>query len=153
MAAQAKYQDQFMARQGVEGIGVGVTVDGKAGAVVIMTANAAVGGLPRTLDGVPVKLMPTGPFSAVLPKKVHAQPGNGNGHGGGGGGGGGGGDQPPSGNAPAAPVLPPAVPPTIAPNPPPKKPHCGKTKKLKKVRGKWRCVKKPKPKARHTKAR
>ena len=90
MAAQAKHQAQIMARDGVEGIGVGLTDDGKAGAVVIMTANAAVGGLPRTLDGIPVKLMPTGPFSAILPKKVHAQPGNGNGHGGGGGGGGGG---------------------------------------------------------------
>lgn len=65
---------------------------------------------------------------------------------------GGGGDQPP-GNPPAAPVLPPAPPIATGPNPPPKKPHCGKAKKLKKVRGKWRCVKKPKPKARHTKAR
>ena len=88
MAAQAKHQTEIMARNGVEGIGVGLTDDGKAGAVVIMTANAAVGGLPRTLDGVPVKLMATGPFSAILPKKVHAQPGNGHGgHGGGGGGG------------------------------------------------------------------
>lgn len=91
MAAQAKYEKTIMARQGVEGIGVGLTDDGKAGAVVIMTANAAVGGLPRTLDGVAVKLMPTGPFSAVPPRKVHAQPGNGHGGGHGGGGGGGGG--------------------------------------------------------------
>ncbi|HET7604153.1 MAG TPA: hypothetical protein VFK36_14105 [Gemmatimonadales bacterium] len=90
MAAQARHQAQIMARAGVEGIGVGLTDDGKAGAVVIMTANAAVGGLPRTLDGVPVKLMPTGPFSALPPSKVRPQPGNG--HGGGHGGGGGGGD-------------------------------------------------------------
>jgi hypothetical protein len=89
MAAQSRHQAEIMARNGVEGIGVGLTDDGKAGAVVIMTANAAVGGLPRTLDGVPVKLMPTGPFSAILPRKAHAQPGNGHGgsHGGGGGGG------------------------------------------------------------------
>jgi hypothetical protein len=81
MAAQAKYQDQLMARDGVEGIGVGLTNDGKAGAVVIMTTNGAVGGLPKTLDGVAVKLMPTGPFSAILPRK--GKPGGGGGSGGG----------------------------------------------------------------------
>jgi hypothetical protein len=81
MAAQAKYQDQLMAREGVEGIGVGLTNDGKAGAVVIMTTNGAVGGLPKTLDGVAVKLMPTGPFSAILPRK--GKPGGGGGSGGG----------------------------------------------------------------------
>jgi hypothetical protein len=80
MAAQAKYQDQLMAREGVEGIGVGLTNDGKAGAVVIMTTNGAVGGLPKTLDGVAVKLMPTGPFSAILPRK--GKPGGGGGSGG-----------------------------------------------------------------------
>jgi hypothetical protein len=80
MAAQAKYQDQLMARDGVEGIGVGLTNDGKAGAVVIMTTNGAVGGLPRTLDGVAVRLMPTGPFSAILPRK--GKPGGGGGGGG-----------------------------------------------------------------------
>ena len=68
MAAQAKYEKTIMARQGVEGIGVGLTDDGKAGAVVIMTTNAAVGGLPKKLDGVAVKLLPTGPFSAILPR-------------------------------------------------------------------------------------
>jgi hypothetical protein len=80
MAAQAKYQDQLMARDGIEGIGVGLTNDGKAGAVVIMTTNGAVGGLPRTLDGVAVRLMPTGPFSAILPRK--GKPGGGGGGGG-----------------------------------------------------------------------
>lgn len=94
MAAQARHQTQIMARNGVEGIGVGLTDDGKSAAVVIMTANAAVGGLPKTLDGVPVKLMPTGPFSAVPPGRVRAQPGNG--HGGGHGGGGGGGSLSPT---------------------------------------------------------
>jgi hypothetical protein len=56
-----------MARHGVEGIGVGLTDKGDP-AVVIMTTNGAIGGLPLTLDGVPVKLVPTGPFSAVLPR-------------------------------------------------------------------------------------
>jgi hypothetical protein len=93
MAAQARHQTQILARDGVEGIGVGLTDDGKSAAVVIMTANAAIGGLPKTLDGVPVKLMPTGPFMAGLPGKgkVHPEPGNGHGGGHGGGGGGGGG--------------------------------------------------------------
>ena len=67
MAARAKYEARIMARSGVEGIGVGLVEDGTP-AVVIMTANGAVGGLPRTLDGIPVKLMPTGPFSAILPR-------------------------------------------------------------------------------------
>lgn len=67
MAARAKYEARMMARGGVEGIGVGLADDGTP-AVVIMTTNGAVGGLPRTLDGVPVKLMPTGPFSAILPR-------------------------------------------------------------------------------------
>jgi hypothetical protein len=78
MAARAKYEARIMAKHGVEGIGVGLRADGTP-AVVIMTANGAVGGLPRTLDGVPVKLMPTGPFSAILPRK--GKPGGGNGGG------------------------------------------------------------------------
>jgi hypothetical protein len=92
IAAQARHEKDIMSRAGVEGIGVGLTDDGKAAAVVIMTANGAVGGFPKTLDGVAVKLMPTGPFSAILPRKVRPQPGNG--HGGGPGGGGGGGVDP-----------------------------------------------------------
>lgn len=81
MAARAKYEARIMARHGVEGIGVGLLDDGSP-AVVIMTTNGAVGGLPHALDGVPVKLMPTGPFSAVLPRK--GKPGGGGGGGGGG---------------------------------------------------------------------
>lgn len=67
IAAQARYEQPIMARSGVEGIGVGLTDTGRP-AVVIMTANGAVGGLPRRLDGVPVTLMVTGPFSAILPR-------------------------------------------------------------------------------------
>ena len=81
MAARAKYEARIMAKRGVEGIGVGLTEDGTP-SVVIMTANGAVGGLPRALDGVPVVLMPTGPFSAILPRK--GKPGGGGGPGGGG---------------------------------------------------------------------
>lgn len=86
MAARAKYEARIMAERGVEGIGVGLADDGSP-AVVIMTASGAVGGLPRELDGVRVKLMPTGPFSAVLPRKGSpngkggGKPGGGNGGG------------------------------------------------------------------------
>ncbi|MGH7487387.1 MAG: hypothetical protein ACREMY_17565, partial [bacterium] len=88
LAARSKHERDIMARTGVEGIGVGLSDNG-APAVVIMTANGAIGGLPTKLDGVPVKLIPTGPFLAVLPRK--GKPG------GGGGGGGGGGSVDPSG--------------------------------------------------------
>ncbi|HET9150936.1 MAG TPA: hypothetical protein VFN83_04410, partial [Gemmatimonadales bacterium] len=74
IAAQARYEADIMARAGVEGIGVGLTEKG-APAVVIMTANGAVGGLPKQLDGVAVRLMPTGPFSAILPRA--GKPGSG----------------------------------------------------------------------------
>ena len=74
IAAQAKYEAGIMARTGVEGIGVGLTEKG-APAVIIMTANGAVGGLPKSLDGVPVRLMPTGPFLAILPRA--GKPGSG----------------------------------------------------------------------------
>jgi hypothetical protein len=86
LAARSKHEREIMTRAGVEGIGVGLSDNGTP-AVVIMTANGAVGGLPAKLDGVPVKLMPTGPFLAVLPRK--GKPG--------GGGGGGGGSVDPSG--------------------------------------------------------
>ncbi|MFL5871953.1 MAG: carboxypeptidase regulatory-like domain-containing protein [Solirubrobacterales bacterium] len=61
----------------------------------------------------------------------------------------GGGDQPPSTPLAAQPPL--ATTPPPASKPVVRKPHCRKIQKLKKVRGKWRCVKKPKP--RHHKAR
>lgn len=79
LAARSKHEREIMARAGVEGIGVGLSDNGTP-AVVIMTANGAVGGLPAKLDGVPVKLMPTGPFLAVLPRK--GKPGGGGGGGG-----------------------------------------------------------------------
>jgi hypothetical protein len=56
----------------------------------------------------------------------------------------------PAGDPPVA--TPPAATTPIA-KPPVRKPHCGKAKKLKKVRGKWRCVKKKKAKPRHKKTR
>jgi hypothetical protein len=62
---------------------------------------------------------------------------------------GGGGGQP-SSNPPAAPPSLAAAPPAT-PRPVVRRPHCRKNQKLKKVRGKWHCVKKPK--SRQTKGR
>lgn len=73
-AAKDKHADQLLRHDGVEGAGVTLTAGG-APAVVIYTAHGAVGGLPRTLDGVPVTLMVTGKFQAILPQ---AKPGSGN---------------------------------------------------------------------------
>ncbi len=63
--------------------------------------------------------------------------------------------EPPSegGSQPPVTPVPPAATPPAPPKPVVKKPHCGKAKKLKKVRGKWRCVKKKKAKPRHSKGR
>lgn len=62
--------------------------------------------------------------------------------------------QPPTegGGQPPVTTVPPAAAPPVTSKPVVKKPHCAKGKKLKKVRGKWRCVKK-KAKPRHRKGR
>jgi hypothetical protein len=75
IAAKDKYQDRLMAREGIEGLGVTVTGEGKA-AIVVFTRHGAVGGVPSILDGVPVVREITGRIEAILPK---AKPG---GHGG-----------------------------------------------------------------------
>ena len=80
MAAQARHEASIMAIAGVEGVGVGTTTDGRKGALVILTEHAAVGGIRREFDGVPVRLIPTGKIIA------DPQPKGGNGGGGGGGG-------------------------------------------------------------------
>ena len=64
MAAKAFHVDALMEGDGVVGVGVGLTAGGQA-AVVIMTEGPGVGGLPRSLDGVPVVIMVTGAFNAV----------------------------------------------------------------------------------------
>jgi hypothetical protein len=57
----------------------------------------------------------------------------------------------PNSNPPAA--IPPATTLPAPVKPVVRKPHCGKAKKLKKVRGKWRCVKKKKAKPRGQRGR
>lgn len=64
MAAKNFHVDRLMATDGVVGVGVGRTPGGQA-AVVIMTEAAGVGGLHRSLDGVPVVIWVTGAFNAI----------------------------------------------------------------------------------------
>lgn len=73
IAAKDKHQDRLMAREGIEGLGVTVTRDGKP-AVVVFTRHGAVGGVPSALEGVPVVREITGRIEAILPK---ARPGAG----------------------------------------------------------------------------
>lgn len=75
-AAKDKHVDQLMRQDGVEGVGVALTARGEP-AVAIFTTHGAVGGLPRSLDGVPVELMITGKIIAGLPQ---AKPGTGGGN-------------------------------------------------------------------------
>ncbi|HEU4799992.1 MAG TPA: hypothetical protein VFS94_05115 [Gemmatimonadales bacterium] len=82
-AAKNKHVDRLIAQAGVEGVGVSLSEDGKKGVVMIFTTHGAVGGLPRSLDGVPVRLRPTGKIYAGLPPQ--AKGGNPGGPGGGGG--------------------------------------------------------------------
>ena len=86
-AAKNKHVDRLIVQAGVEGVGVGLSEDGKKGVVMVFTTHGAVGGLPRTLDGVPVRLLPTGKIYAGLPPQ--AKGGNPGPPGGGGGGDGG----------------------------------------------------------------
>jgi hypothetical protein len=72
-AAKEKHVDRLLRQSGVEGVGVSLTGDGRP-AVVIFTTHGAVGGLPATLEGVPVKVEVTGKIEAILPR---AKPGGG----------------------------------------------------------------------------
>ncbi len=68
IAAKDFHVDGLMATDGVVGVGVGVTARGQA-AIVIMTEDLGVAGLPRSLDGVPVRVKVTGKIHAV-PKRT-----------------------------------------------------------------------------------
>jgi hypothetical protein len=95
-AAKNKHVDRLIAQDGVEGVGVGLSEDGKKGVVMIFTTHGAVSGLPRALDGVSVRLLPTGKIYAGLPPQAKGgTPGPP-----GGGGGGGDGSADPTGTFP-----------------------------------------------------
>ncbi len=64
IAAQDFHVDGLMATDGVVGVGVGLTARGQA-AIVIMTEDLGVAGLPRSLDGVPVRVKVTGKIHAI----------------------------------------------------------------------------------------
>ncbi|MEE9290338.1 MAG: hypothetical protein V3U99_04925 [Alphaproteobacteria bacterium] len=64
IAAQALHTDDLMAIPGVVGTAVGLGANGEA-VVKIYTAAGGIAGLPRTLDGVGVRVEVTGRFFAV----------------------------------------------------------------------------------------
>lgn len=66
IAAQERHTDRLLANADVVGTAVGLTADGQP-AVKIFTASKAVGGLPSSLDGIPVVVEVTGEISAIGP--------------------------------------------------------------------------------------
>ncbi len=63
IAAQEANLQRLLEIDGVVGAGVGLDARGRA-AVVVTTARDGVAGIPRSLDGVPVRVMVTGPIHA-----------------------------------------------------------------------------------------
>ncbi len=80
IAAQERHTDDLLGIQGVVGTAVGLGANGQA-VVKIYTEGEGVAGLPRSLDGVPVRVQVTGRIFA-LDKPVNGQHGD---HGNGGG--------------------------------------------------------------------
>jgi hypothetical protein len=80
--AQEGHTDALLTIQGVVGTAVGAGANGQA-VVKIYTEKSGIGGLPRSLDGVPVVVQVTGKIQAL-----HHREGHGGGPGGPGGGGG-----------------------------------------------------------------
>jgi hypothetical protein len=66
ITAQQRYTDRLLANTGVVGTAVGLTADARP-AVKIFTARQGVGGLPSSLDGIPVVVEVTGEISAIGP--------------------------------------------------------------------------------------
>ncbi|MCH7914912.1 MAG: hypothetical protein IH856_18075, partial [Deltaproteobacteria bacterium] len=78
--AQERHTNDLLGIQGVVGTAVGLGTNGQA-VVKIYTEKSGIGGLPRSLDGVPVVVQVTGKIHAL-----HHRPGHSGGPGGGGGG-------------------------------------------------------------------
>lgn len=70
IAVQEANTDRLLAIDGVVGTGIGVDTRGQA-AVVVMTEDLGVRGLPRQLDGVSMVVMVTGRFQAVHHREGH----------------------------------------------------------------------------------
>ena len=77
-AAKERHAARLLGQSGIEGLGVTVTSAGKP-AVVIFTRHGAVGRIPATLDGIPVEVVVSGEFQAILPQKKPGTPGGGGG--------------------------------------------------------------------------
>ncbi|HTM06866.1 MAG TPA: hypothetical protein VL754_00610 [Verrucomicrobiae bacterium] len=75
LAAQAHHTDNLLKIPGIAGTAVGLGTDGQP-VVKIYTEKSGIGGLPQTLDGVPVEIQVTGKIQPLAPP-----PGKGGGHG------------------------------------------------------------------------
>ncbi len=64
--AKEKYAAAIMRQQGIEGVGVTLTT-GNQPAVAVFTTDGTVRLAAQNLDGIPVVVTVTGPFSAILP--------------------------------------------------------------------------------------
>jgi hypothetical protein len=71
---QEQHTSELMAKAGVVGTAVGLDDQGQA-AVLVLLENAAVGGVPEALDGVPVQPLVTGKIEALA--KPSGNPGHG----------------------------------------------------------------------------
>lgn len=72
--AKDEHAARLMARPDVVGVGVGLTDDGRP-AVVLLAGTNRGPGLPRVLDGVPVRVLVTGPLRAIPPARPLARGG------------------------------------------------------------------------------
>jgi hypothetical protein len=75
-AVQEQHTGELMAQAGVIGTAIGLDDQGEA-AVLVLLENAGVGGIPETLDGVPVQPIVTGKIEALA--KPSGKPGGGGG--------------------------------------------------------------------------
>lgn len=62
--AQERHTNGLLAIDGVEGTAIGLNENGRL-AVKVFTARQGVAGIPKTLDGIPVKVVVTGKFYAL----------------------------------------------------------------------------------------
>jgi len=86
-AAKAVHAAELLTVDGVVGVGVGLGAGGEA-VIIVTTARPGVTGIPRSLDGVPVRVLVTGPIFANPKPNCEEDPSHPSCKDGGGGGGG-----------------------------------------------------------------
>ena len=79
-AAKERHAARLLGQDGIEGLGVSLTSEGKP-SVVVFTRHGAVGRIPAALEGVPVEVVITGRIEAILPQRKPGTPGGGGGGG------------------------------------------------------------------------